>query len=134
MLEQISIFTENRKGAMEELTGVLARAGIDMRMVITNDSAEFGIVRMLVTEPDKAFALYQEAGYMCRMDLMIAVELKDEAGSLNHLLQSVAESNINIDYLYVCYLKDAALPVAMIHTGDSMEVEECLSAKGYHLL
>ena len=62
MIRQLSIFAENKKGAMARMTRVLAEAGIDMNTLITNDSAEFGIVRMLVSAPDAAGKVLREAG------------------------------------------------------------------------
>ena len=134
MLRQISLFAENKKGTMHRITSVLAEHGINIIALVTNDSAEFGIVRMLVSNPGTACACFAEAGYLVHSDPVIAVEIGDTPGSLDRLLQVITESNINVDYLYMSYDREIAMPIAVIRTGEEFEVAECLRAKGYTLL
>ena len=134
MIRQLSIFAENKKGAMARMTRVLAEAGIDMNTLITNDSAEFGIVRMLVSDPDAAGKVLREAGYMCHDDFVAAAEIGEECGSLNKLLAVIDDGNINLDYLYVTYHARRRLPVIILRSTDLMEVEEFLQARGYTML
>ncbi len=130
MIKQLSIFAANTKGAMTRMTTLLADAGVDIDALVTNDSAEFGIVRMVVSDTEKATQIMKDAGYMCRVDKVIAVLMENEKGSLNRILTELTASNINVDYLYVSYDRNTALPIAIIHTSDAAEVEECLIAKG----
>ena len=134
MLKQISIFAENKKGAMGNLTSLLAQNGVNIIALVTNDSAEFGIVRMLVSEPEKAYDVLQEAGYMVHSDSVIGVLIGDAPGSLDALLQEVTDSNINVDYLYMSYDRGNAMPIAVIKTVGEYEVAECLKSRGYTLL
>ena len=134
MIRQLSIFAENKRGAMHRITQVLAQAQINMNTLVTNDSAEFGIIRMLVSDTDAAAKALQEAGYMCHSDYVAAVEINDECGSLNSLLSAISDGNINLDYLYVTYNTLSRLPVAILRTTDLMEVEEFLQARGYKTL
>lgn len=134
MIRQVSIFAENKKGTMNTVTQVLADAGINMNTLITNDSAEFGIIRMLVSDAEKAGEALKAAGYLCHLDYVIAAEISDDCGSLNRLLKTVRDGNINIDYLYVTYSALSKLPVAILSAPDLMEVEEFLAAHGYHSL
>ena len=134
MIRQLSIFAENKKGSMCAVTQVLADAGLNMNTLVTNDSAEFGIIRMLVSDPERAVACLEGAGYLCRTDRVIAAEIGDECGSLNALLRALSDGNINLDYLYVTYSGLSKRPVAIFRTADSLEVEEFLQAKGYNML
>ena len=134
MIRQLSIFAENKKGAMNRITQILADAGINMNTLITNDSAEFGIIRMLVSDTDLAANVLQKAGYMCHSDVVVAAEITDECGSLNGLLDVISDGNINLDYLYVTYNTLSRLPVAILKAVDLMEVEEFLQARGYKVL
>ena len=134
MIRQLSIFAENRKGAMNRITKILFDARINMNTLITNDSAEFGIIRMLVSDTDRAAQVLQEAGYMCHTDYVAAAEIGDECGSLNSLLTVINDGNINLDYIYVTYNTLSRLPVAILKTTDLMEVEEFLQARGYRML
>ncbi|MST81323.1 amino acid-binding protein [Bilifractor porci] len=133
MIAQISIFAENRKGAMRKLTDVLGNAGIDIIALVTNDSAEFGIVRMIVSDPALAEKRLAQSGYMVHKDLVMAVDLEDRPGGLNRLLASIDESNTNIDYLYISYDRALSVPIAVIHSGDLEELEQCLKNQGYHV-
>ena len=134
MIRQLSIFAENRKGAMNRITKILFDARINMNTLITNDSAEFGIIRMLVSDTDRAAQVLQEAGYMCHTDYVAATEIGDECGSLNGLLSVINDGNINLDYIYVTYNTLSRLPVAILKTTDLMEVEEFLRSRGYGML
>ena len=134
MLKQVSIYAENKKGTMEHITGVLAAGNINILGSVTNDSAEFGIIRMLVSDTDRAAQVLQEAGYMCHTDYVAAAEIGDECGSLNGLLSVINDGNINLDYIYVTYNTLSRLPVAILKTTDLMEVEEFLRGRGYGML
>ena len=134
MIRQLSIFAENKKGAMGRITQVLYDAGVNMNTLVTNDSAEYGIIRMLVSDTDRATEALQAAGYMCHSDYVAAAEIGDECGSLNSLLGVISDGNINLDYLYVTYNTLSRLPVAILRTTDLMEVEEFLQARGYKTL
>ena len=134
MIRQLSIFAENKKGAMHQVTQVLADANINMNTLVTNDSAEFGIIRMLVSDTDAAMQCMQAAGYLCHVDHVVAVEIGDACGSLNALLEVLSRGNVNLDYLYVTYSGLSKRPVAILRTPDIMEVEGFLQAKGYHTL
>ncbi len=134
MIRQLSIFAENKRGAMNLITEALTDAEINMNTLVTNDSAEFGIIRMLVSDTDKAFACLTEKGYLCHCDYVAAAEIGDECGSLNTLLSILNEGNVNLDYLYVTYSGLSRKPVAILRSVDMMEVEEFLKAKGYAML
>ena len=134
MIRQLSIFAENRKGAMHRITRLLADAQVNMNTLITNDSAEFGIIRMLVADTDRAAQALQAEGYLCHVDSVAAAEIGDECGSLNALLETLSQGNINLDYLYVTYSSLSKHPVAILKAVDLMEVEEFLQARGYNML
>ena len=134
MIRQLSIFAENKKGTMRAITDILLENQINMNTLITNDSAEFGIIRMLVSDTDKARACLENAGYQCRSAYVAAAEIGDECGSLNGLLRALWEGNVNLDYLYVTYSSLSRQPVAILRTVDIGEVEAFLRGRGYHML
>lgn len=134
MIPQLSIFAENRQGAMNQITGILQDSGINMNTLVTNDSAEFGIIRMLVDDADKAASVLSEAGYMCHIDSVAAIEISNTCGSLNSLLSALSAGYINLDYIYVTFSSLSRNPVAILHTQDLMEVEGFLASRGYQSL
>ena len=134
MLSQVSIFAENKKGRLKNITSLLQKENINIWGSITNDSAEYGIIRMVVSNPEHAEKVLAEAGYLCRLTEVLGVELDDEVGALNRLLISLEESNINVDYLYLSFNRDSGKPVMVLHTDDVREVSICLTSKGYKVL
>ena len=134
MTRQISIFAENKKGAMHKLTMILQEAGINMSSLVANDSAEFGIVRVLCDKPDEALARLTEAGYMCRIDNVLCVEIADEVGSLNRLLGDIHNANVNIDYMYVALSTENGKALGVLRVPDIELVESMLKDKGYTTL
>ena len=130
MVNQISIFAENKKGAVRAITQILSEADINIPSFVTNDSAEFGIIRMLVSDAEKAGALLSDAGYQIKQTPVMAVEIPDEAGSLDRLLQRIESANVNIDYIYTSFDRNSADLVIAIHADDMDELETFLSACG----
>ena len=72
-----------------------------------------------------------EAGFLCKLTDVLGIEVKDEVGNLNNLLQSFLDSNVNIDYLYLSFNRDTGRPIMILHVEDIMEVEACLKSKGF---
>ena len=131
MLKQLSIYAENKKGALQIITAALLEEGINIWGSVTNDSAEYGIIRMVVSDPVKASRKLTEKGYLCRLTDVIAVETEDKPGALNTLLTALIESNINVDYTYLSFNRDSSMPVMILHTEGTEEVESCLKSKGF---
>ncbi|MCR5418271.1 MAG: ACT domain-containing protein [Lachnospiraceae bacterium] len=134
MLKQVSIYAENKKGMLQEITGALAQNGINIWGSVTNDSAEFGIIRMIVDDPAQASQILQKAGYLCKLSDVIGVEMADEVGALHKLLEALKDSNINIDYIYLSFDRESGLPVQVLHTPDTAEVESCITARGFKVV
>ena len=134
MLKQLSIYAENKKGVMQNITGILKDEDINILGSVTNDSAEYGIVRMVVSEPDKAMEALIAAGYLCLVIEVIGVEVEDKTGNLNDLLLTLKDSNVSVDYLYLSFNRDSGKPIMVFHTEDIMEVRSCLKSRGYTVL
>ena len=134
MLRQLSIYAENKKGTMQSITQILADENINIWGSCTNDGAEYGINRMVVSDPEKAMDALERAGYLCRLTSVIGVELADEVGNLNRLLKALAESNININYIYLSFNRDSEHPVLIFQTEDVPEVESCIKNKGFSVV
>ena len=131
-MQQVSVFAENQRGMMEKITGVLRSEDINILGSVTNDSAEYGIVRMVVSNPAAAVDALTKAGLLCHLTEVVGVELMDEVGNLNQLLQALSESNINVNYLYLSFNRATGLPIMVLHVPDISEVEACLTNKGFN--
>ena len=125
MLQQVSIFTANRQGALSRMTSILAKENINIYTMLANDSAEFGIVRLIVDKPE---------GYQCRVDLVIAVDMgSDKPGALDRILGDLQAANVMIRYLYISFDRATSSPIAVFSTTES-ETEAFLKGKGYKLV
>ncbi len=133
MVQQISVFAENTKGAMRRITDAIHEADVNIIALVTNDSAEFGIVRMIVDDSEKAAKALKDAGYQVHCDDVLGVEMDDTPGGLNAVLKAIEDSNTNIDYLYISYDRKRSMPIAIIHTQELPELEECLTYNHFHI-
>ena len=133
MLKQVSIYAENEKGKMLEITDILTGENINILGSVTNDSAEYGIVRMIVDDPTNAITALTSKGIICKLTDVIGVEIRDEVGNLNKLLRALHDANINVNYLYLSFNRESGCPIMILHTEDTKEVENSLKAKGFSL-
>lgn len=133
MLKQVSVYAENKKGAMQGITSLLNEAQINILGSVTNDSAEYGIIRMIVSDPERAQEILSGAGYLCRLINVLGVEVEDEVGNLNCLLLALSESNISVNYLYLSFNRRSGKPIMVFHTEDCESVEKCLENKGFRM-
>jgi len=99
-VEQISIFLENKSGRLAEVTGILARAGINIRALSLADTADFGILRLIVNRTDPAKQVLKESGFTVAKTEVIALEVPDAPGGLARILATLHGAGINVEYMY----------------------------------
>ena len=131
MLKQVSIYAENKKGCFQNITGILRANDINILGSVTNDSAEYGIIRMVVSEPERCIDVLSAAGYICKTTHVLGIEFPDAVGALDNILKSLYESNINVNYIYLSFNRESGLPIMVMHTDDIYAVENILVNKGY---
>ena len=100
MVYQISVFLENRAGQLAEITSVLAEDGVDLRAISIAETADYGILRMIVDDAQKATAILMEHGYLMSMTPVLVVAVPDQPGGIAPVLATLAEGNIDIEYMY----------------------------------
>lgn len=99
-IRQISVFVENTAGRLAEITGILAGAGVNLRALTIADTADFGILRLVADNPEKALAVLQEHKFTARSTDVIGIEVDDQPGALAKILKLFSETGVNIEYLY----------------------------------
>ena len=99
-VRQLSVFIENKAGRVSEITGVLGEAGVNIRGFSVSDTAEYGIVRLVVDDPDKGLAVLHGAGFTVKVSDVICLNLPDHPGGLAGVLKTVADAGVNIEYVY----------------------------------
>ncbi len=100
MINQIAVFLENRKGRIGDCCEVLKKAGVNLSSMSIADTTDFGILRMMTDDNDKAIASLRGAGFMCASVPLVAMQVPDEPGALADILIVLDKAGINIEYLY----------------------------------
>ena len=117
-IKQLSIFLENKKGRMRKALDVLADNNINIRAMSIADVSDFGILRLIVPEPDKASRILEENNFLVKIGDVIAVEMSDKPGGLNAVLKILDETNINLDYLYAFVDEKEQRAIVLLHPED----------------
>lgn len=99
-LKQISVFLENKKGRLAEVTSLIAAAKINIRALSLADTADFGVLRLIVNDADKCFEVLKKNNFVAQKTDVIAAEVVDKPGGLQKILQVFDENDINIEYMY----------------------------------
>src|SRR5512146_1584109 len=99
-VEQISIFVENKSGRLAEVTELLAKNSINLRALSLADTADFGIFRLIVSDPDKTAAVLKENGFTVSKNEVVPVVVPDRPGGLAGILNILQGKNINVEYMY----------------------------------
>ena len=99
-IKQLSVFVENRRGKMADIIELLGSNSIDIRAITLADTNEFGLVRMIVSNPDEAKTILRDAGVMVRTSEAIAVGVTDEPGEFAKATRLIADAGVNIEYLF----------------------------------
>ena len=99
-VEQISVFLENKSGRLAEVTGILARAGVNIRTLSLADTADFGILRLIVDRTEQANQVLKETGFTVARTEVIALEVPDVPGGLSRILSILDAARVNVEYMY----------------------------------
>jgi hypothetical protein len=118
-IKQISVFLENNAGRLADVTRVLAQAGINIRAISIADTADFGILRLIVDKSDDAVKALGSAGFTIRETDVVAVEVDDTPGSLARVMELFQKSRVNIEYLYASLEGQTGKAVVIFKLQDS---------------
>ena len=111
---------------MMRVTSALTEAHINIRAISTFDTPEFGIMRLVVDEPERAKESLTSKGFVTRVNDVIGVELEDKKGNLNQMLKILADGKINVNYIYSFVIREDKAPVMIFHTDDFELAEQVL--------
>ncbi len=123
MIDQLTIFLENRTGHLASVTRAIADAGFNMHALYLADTADFGVARILCDKPAEVKDILVEKGFRAALTPVVAVRLADEPGSLATLLEYCDEQDLNVEYAY-CFLDDgeAAIDVLKFSVADAEDM------------
>ena len=134
-VKQLSVFVENRPGRLCAVTETLAQAGINIRAVSIADTKDFGIMRIIVNDTDKAVAVLKENNFIASAANVIAVLADDKPGSMAAIMKTLYNDNISVEYMYAAFLNPAKGTACLILRVDNNEAAAAaLTESGCKLL
>ena len=133
-VEQISVFLENRPGTLAEVTRILGEAGINIRALSLADTKDFGILRLIVNDKEKTKDILSRRGFTVRKTEVVAVSVPDRPGGLAEILQGLAESNVNVEYLYAFVQHSGKDAIIIFRFDETDRAIQVLSEKKVKML
>jgi hypothetical protein len=133
-VEQISVFLENKPGALAEVTRILGESGVNIRALSLADTKDFGILRLIVNDTEKAKEVLGPRGFTVRKTEVVAVEVPDRPGGLAEILKVLAEAKINVEYLYAFVQQSGENAIIIFRFDETDRAIAALSQKKVRIL
>jgi hypothetical protein len=133
-VEQISVFVENKSGRLAEVTDALAKNGVNIRALSLADTADFGILRLIVSDPAKAVTVLKNNGFTVGKNDVLAIELPDRPGGLANILNILQKSRLNVEYMYAFVQKSGENAVIIFRFDEIDKAAAALAEAGVKLL
>ena len=133
-VEQIAVFLENKSGRLAEITAILAENGINIRALSVADTADFGILRLIVDKVELAKTVLKENGFTVGKTNVLAVEVPDRTGGLATVLKSIEAAGLNVEYMYAFVNKTGENAVLIFRFEEMDKAIASLQQGGFTLL
>jgi hypothetical protein len=133
IVDQISVFIENKLGTLAEVTGIMGEAGIDLRALSLADTADFGVLRLIVDAPGRALELLRAAGFVVSVTQALAVPIQDVPGGLARVLRILADSRISVEYSYAFITRKEGNAYVILRVEDNERARNVLIEKGINV-
>ena len=130
IIKQLSVFLENKTGRLNEVTQLLGNAGINMSAFSVADTSEFGILRVIVSDPEKALTILKEAEFSVRLTDVICLNSPNEPGALARALDILSGESVFIEYLYAYSMNDKSANIVLKPDN----IEKCIAVLQKHQL
>ena len=129
-VKQISAFLENKPGSLASFTTILQNSGIDLRALSLAETEDFGIVRIIVNDPEKAILILKQEGYVCSVPRVLAVVFEDKPGALVNVLNLLGGNDINLEYSYAFLAKKENCACMIFRVADNEAAIKVLTDNG----
>jgi hypothetical protein len=131
LMDQLSVFSENRAGTLVEITSLLADSGIDIEALTIAETSEYGVLRFLVDAPKKALEALRLGGFVASLTPVIALKMRNKPGALNDIAKTLADAGISIEYLYACVAREEGSAFVILRVEETDAAVALLAAEGY---
>lgn len=133
-LKQLTVFVENKQGAIVNITEALAANNVDLRALSIADTKDFGILRLIVNNNDVAAKALSDHGYIIKNTEVVGVKIGDAPGKLSTALKVLDEKGINLEYLYAFMTRTEKHAYVVLRVADNTAAESALEEAGFHLI
>ena len=132
-IKQISLFVENKPGRMAKVSKTLSDAGVNIRALTVAEAGDFGGIRMVVDDPEKGYRVLHDGGFTVSETEVLAVEMKDIPGGLYEIVNTLGESEVNVDYAYAFVTTKAERALLIIRVDNLEKARRVLTDAGVKL-
>lgn len=126
LVKQISVFLENKPGRLSEAAEVLAKNGIDISALSLADTDEYGVLRMIVSDPDKAKKALGESGVICKVTDALVVAIDDRPGGFSESLRILTDNGLEVKYMYACVSREQGKAIMVLSVADPAKADELI--------
>ncbi|MCX7913407.1 MAG: ACT domain-containing protein [Thermodesulfovibrionales bacterium] len=133
-VEQISIFVENRSGRLAQVTKVLADADINIRALYLAEAGDFGVLRLIVNDTEKAVKVLKENGFTVSKTEVVAIAVPDRPGGLAKILNKIKDYGVNVEYMYAFIEKSTENAIVIFCFDESNKAVDILKREGVKIL
>ncbi len=130
-INQISVFVENKAGRLAEITGLLEKNNIDIRALSIADTRDFGILRLIVNDPDTAERVLRDNGFTVSLTQVIAIGINDKPGGLAGAMKTLYENKISVEYMYAFISRTDETAYVILRVEDNEKALDVL--KKFHI-
>lgn len=131
-IKQLTVFLENKAGRLEEVTQILEDNKINILSITLADTSEFGVLRIIVSDPKRGLESLLEANFSAKLVDVIGVKIQHQVGKLHEMLKCLSKEKISISYMYL--LDSGKLPSMIIKTSDNERATSLLKEKNYEIV
>lgn len=131
IIDQLSVFSENKAGMLADIMDGLAGADINVEALTIADTSEFGVLRFIVDSPKKALTVLKRDGFVATLTPVVALRMEHTPGSLAKIARALGDEGISIEYLYACVAKELNSAFVVLRVEDMDAAVGLLSEKGY---
>ncbi len=133
-IKQLSVFVENKPGRLSEITDTLEKQKIDIRALSIADTTDFGILRLIVNNPDEAERSLKDAGFAVSLTQVIAIGIEDTPGGLSKALRTLLDAGIGVEYMYAFISREGEKAYVILRVEDNAKAVAVFQTSGVELL